>query len=192
MSYLKKFGLDQKTGIDLPGEVAGNVSQLTPKAPMVDWDTAAYGQGVAVTPVELVSAISAIANGGVLMRPYLNASLQPQEIRQVISSSTASQVTQMMVDAVDLAQVAEINGYTMAGRPAVRYPNPAGGGYLNELTDSYIGFGPTSDPKFIAFIRLTRSRSRRSRRRPWYRHGISSRNGSSIITIFRPTVAPMT
>jgi len=155
LSYLKKFGLGQKTGIDLPGEVAGNLSQLTSSAPQVDWDTAAYGQGVAVTPVELVSAISAIANGGVLMRPYLNASLEPQEIRRVISTSTASQVTQMMVDAVDLAQVAEINGYTMAGKTGSAYmPNPAGGGYLNELTDSYIGFGPTSNPRFIAFIRL--------------------------------------
>jgi cell division protein FtsI/penicillin-binding protein 2 len=155
LSYLKKFGLDQKTGIDLPGEVAGNTSQLTPNAPMVDWDTAAYGQGVAVTPVELVSAVAAIANGGTLMRPYINAALQPQEIRRVISTSTAEQVTQMMVDAVDLAQVAEINGYTMAGKTGSAYiPNPAGGGYLNELTDSYIGFGPTSNPKFIAFIRL--------------------------------------
>jgi len=155
LSYLKKFGLDTKTGVDLPGEVAGNTSQLTPKAPMVDWDTAAYGQGIAVTPVELVSAVAAIANGGVLMRPYLNAALQPQEVRQVISASTAQQVTQMMVDAVDLAQVAEINGYTMAGKTGSAYiPNPAGGGYLNELTDSYIGFGPTSNPRFIAFIRL--------------------------------------
>ncbi|HEY5220835.1 MAG TPA: penicillin-binding protein 2 [Candidatus Paceibacterota bacterium] len=155
ISYLKKFGLDQKTGIDLPGEVSGNMSQLTPNAPMVDWDTAAYGQGVAVTPIELVSAISAIANGGILMRPYINAALKPQEIRRVISTSTSQQVTQMMVDAVDLAQVAEINGYAMAGKTGSAYiPNPNGGGYLNELTDSYIGFGPTTDPKFIAFIRL--------------------------------------
>ncbi|HUC31503.1 MAG TPA: penicillin-binding protein 2 [Candidatus Paceibacterota bacterium] len=155
LSYAKKFGLDEKTGIDLPGEVAGNLSQLTPNAPQVDWDTAAYGQGIAMTPIELVSAVSAIANGGILMRPYINAALSPEEIRRVISTSTAVQVTQMAVDAVDLAQVAEINGYTMAGKTGSAYiPNPAGGGYLNELTDSYIGFGPTSDPRFIAFIRL--------------------------------------
>jgi len=155
LSYLKKFGLDEKTGIDLPGEVSGNVSQLQLNAPMVDWDTAAYGQGVAVSPIELVSAIAAIANGGVMMRPYLNASLQPQVVRRVISANTAQQVTQMMVDAVDLAQVAEINGYTMAGKTGSAYmPNPKGGGYLNELTDSYIGYGPTSNPRFVAFIRL--------------------------------------
>jgi cell division protein FtsI/penicillin-binding protein 2 len=155
LSYLKKFGLGEKTGVDLPGEVAGNLSQLTSKTQQVYWDTAAYGQGVAVTPIELVSAMSAIANGGVLMRPYINAALKPQQIRRVISTSTAQQVTQMMVDAVDLAQVAEINGYTMAGKTGSAYmPNPKGGGYLNELTDSYIGYGPTSNPKFIAFIRL--------------------------------------
>jgi cell division protein FtsI/penicillin-binding protein 2 len=155
LSYMKKFGLDQKTGIDLPGEVAGNLSQLTPNAPQIDWDTAGFGQGVAVTPIELVDAIGAIANGGLLMRPYINAALQPQVIRRVISTSTAQQVTQMAVDAVDLAQVAEINGYSMAGKTGSAYiPNPNGGGYLNELDDSYIGFGPTTDPKFLAYIRL--------------------------------------
>ncbi|MCL4405265.1 MAG: penicillin-binding protein 2 [Patescibacteria group bacterium] len=155
LSYLKKFGLDQKTGIDLPGEVNGDLSQLNPKSPQIDWDTAAYGQGAAVSPIELVDAVSAIANGGTLMRPYINAALQPQTIRRVISTSTAEQVTQMMVDAVDLAQVANINGYSLAGKTGSAFiPNPAGGGYLDKLTDSYIGFGPTSNPRFVAFIRL--------------------------------------
>lgn len=154
-SYMKKFGFDQKTGIDLPGEIAGNVSELTPKAPQVAFDTAAYGQGVAVTPMELVSAVAAIANGGVLMRPYLNSALGPKVVGRVVSTSTASQVTQMMVDAVDLAQVANINGYSLAGKTGSAYiPDLVHGGYLNELTDSYVGFGPTSNPRFIAFIRL--------------------------------------
>jgi cell division protein FtsI/penicillin-binding protein 2 len=155
VSYLKKFGLDQKTGIDLPGEVSGNMSQLVSASPQIDWDTAAYGQGVAVSPVELVTAIAGIANGGMLMRPYLNAALSPQEIGRAISTSSAAQVTKMMVDAVDLAQVANINGYSLAGKTGSAFiPNPAGGGYLNELTDSYIGFGPTANPRFLAFIRL--------------------------------------
>lgn len=155
LEYLKKLGFDEKTGIDLPGEVAGNLNQLTPDAPQIDWDTAAYGQGVAVTPIELLSAVSAIANGGVLMRPYVNAALKPQVIRRVMSTTTSQLVTQMAVDAVDLAQVAEINGYTLAGKTGSAYvPNPKGGGYLNELDDSYIGWGPASNPRFIAFIRL--------------------------------------
>ncbi len=155
LEYMKTLGLDQKTGIDLPGEVTGNLSQLTPKAPQIDWDTAAYGQGVAVTPIELVTAISSIANGGVLMRPYINAALQPKVIRRVMTTTTAAEVSQMAVDAVDLAQVANINGYSLAGKTGSAYvPNPKGGGYLNELDDSYIGWGPSSNPRFIAFIRL--------------------------------------
>ncbi len=154
-SYLKKFGLDQKTGIDLPGEVAGSMRGLTPKAPQIQFDTAAYGQGVSVTPVELVSAIAAIANGGTLMRPYLNAALSPVPMGRAISASTAAQVTAMMVSAVDKAKVANIDGYSLAGKTGSAYvPDLVHGGYLNELDDSYIGFGPTSDPKFIAFIRL--------------------------------------
>ena len=155
LKYLKAFGLGQKTGIDLPGEIAGDLRQLTPSAPQVDWDTAGFGQGIAMTPIELVDAISAIANGGFLMRPYINAALQPNVIRRVISSSTAAEVAQMGVDAVDLAQVANINGYAMAGKTGSAFiPNPTGRGYLNELDDSYIGFGPTSNPKFIAFVRI--------------------------------------
>jgi len=154
-SYLKKFGFDDKTGIDLPGEVSGNLNQLTPKAPEVAWDTAAYGQGIAVSPIGLVSAIAAIANGGVLMRPYVNAALQPEVIRRVISTSTAQQVTGMMVAAVDLARIANISGYSLAGKTGSAYvPDLVHGGYLNQLDDSYIGFGPTSNPRFVAFIRL--------------------------------------
>ncbi|HVO28903.1 MAG TPA: penicillin-binding transpeptidase domain-containing protein, partial [Candidatus Paceibacterota bacterium] len=155
LNYMKKFGLDEKTGIDLPGEVAGDLSQLTPQAPQVDWDTAAYGQGAAVTPIGLVTAVAALANGGVMMRPYIDAADQPQVIRRVVSTTTAGEVTKMMTDAVDLAGVANIDGYSLAGKTGSAYiPNPKGGGYLNLLTDSYIGFGPTADPKFIAFIRL--------------------------------------
>ncbi len=157
LEYMKKFGLDQMTGIDLPGEVHGDLTRLTPNAPKIQWDTAAYGQGVAVTPVELVSAVSAIANGGLLMRPYVNAALQPQVIRRVMSTTTAQDVAQMAVDAVDLAQVANINGYTLAGKTGSAFvPNPKGGGYLNLLDDSYIGWGPVTSPRFIAFIRLNR------------------------------------
>lgn len=154
-SYLKKFGLGEKTGIDLPGEVAGNLNQLTPKAPQVAFSTASYGQGVAVTPIEIVNAMAAFANGGLLMRPYLNAALSPHVIRRVMSTSTAEQVTKMMVSAVDRADVAKIDGYSFAGKTGSAYiPDLVHGGYTNKLIDSYIGFGPTSNPKFIALIRI--------------------------------------
>jgi cell division protein FtsI/penicillin-binding protein 2 len=154
-NYMKKFRVNEKTEIDLPGEVAGTLNGLTPNAPQVNFDTVAYGQGVAVTPIELITAVGAIANGGVMMRPYVNAALSPQEVGQIITASTAKQVTQMMVDAVDLADVASISGYSLAGKTGSAFiPDLVHGGYTNQLIDSYIGFGPTSDPRFIALIRL--------------------------------------
>jgi cell division protein FtsI/penicillin-binding protein 2 len=155
LDYLKRFGFDQKTGIDLPGEVAGSLRGLTPAARQVAYDTAAYGQGVAVTPIALLSAVSAIANGGTFMRPYVNAALNPQTVRRVISSSTAAQVAQMMISAVDKAGVASINGYSLAGKTGSAFiPDLVHGGYTDKLIDSYVGFGPTSNPRFIALIRL--------------------------------------
>ena len=73
--YMEKFRVNEKTGIDLPGEVAGTINGMTPNAPQVNFDTVAYGQGVAVTPIGLITAMGAIANGGVMMRPYVNRSI---------------------------------------------------------------------------------------------------------------------
>ncbi len=156
-AYMEKFRLGDATGIDLPGEVKGDISQLeNPKSPQVDFDTAAYGQGIAVTPIELISAISTIANGGVMMRPYLNAALQPESLGRIISASTASQVTQMMVGAVDNVPGAPaISGYSIGGKTGSAFaPDLVHGGYTNQLIDSYVGFGPASNPRFIILIRL--------------------------------------
>jgi len=153
--YMKTFRVDQKTGIDLPGEVAGTINGLAPGAPQINFDTVAYGQGVAVTPIELITAIGAIANGGVMMRPYIHASATPTAIGRIISTSTAAQVAQMMVDAVDLAQVTNVNGYELAGKTGSAFiPDLVHGGYTDQLIDSYVSFGPVSDPRFITLIRL--------------------------------------
>ncbi|HEX4103923.1 MAG TPA: penicillin-binding protein 2 [Candidatus Paceibacterota bacterium] len=154
--YMKKFHLDQPTGIDLPGEATGDLSQLNPKSPQVDFDTAAYGQGVAVTPIELVTAVDAIVNGGVMMRPYLNAALQPEQLGRAISTSTAAEVTEMMVSAIDdVVGAPAIPGYSLGGKTGSAFiPDLVHGGYTDQLIDSYIGFGPTTDPQFLIFIRL--------------------------------------
>jgi cell division protein FtsI (penicillin-binding protein 3) len=155
VKYVKDFGFGEKTGIDLPGEVAGNLGNLSPKAPDINFATASYGQGVAVSPIEIVSAVSAIANGGLLMRPYLNANLQPTVIRRVISPETAKAVAGMMISAVDKAGAAGIKGYSIAGKTGTAFiPNFQGGGYTDKVIDSYVGFGPASSPKFIILIKL--------------------------------------
>ncbi len=154
-AFIKKFHLDQKTGIDLPGEVIGNLSELNPKSRQVAFDTAAYGQGVAVTPIGLITAIDALANGGVMMKPRVNASTKAQALGIVMSATTAKTVAQMMVGAVDHAGVANIEGYSLAGKTGSAFiPDLVHGGYTDKLIDSYVGFGPTSDPRFIALIRL--------------------------------------
>ncbi len=155
-AHMLKFRINQKTGIDLPGEVAGTMNILKAHPAQVDYDTVAYGQGVDVTPIELITAIDMLANHGVMMRPYINAAADPQAIGQIISPETAAEVTQMGVAAVDLADVATINGYSLAGKTGSAFiPNFVTGGYTTQLVDSYIGYGPTTNPQFIALIRLS-------------------------------------
>ncbi len=153
--YLDRFGFGEKTGIDLPAELRGDLRRLVPGAPEVTFATASFGQGVAVTPIEMLNAISAIANGGKLMRPYLNAAEAPQMLRRVISEETARQVSQMMISAVDKAGVAKIKGYAIAGKTGTaQVPDFQKGGYTDKVINTYIGFGPAGDPKFIILIKL--------------------------------------
>ncbi len=154
LQYLRRFGFSEQTGVDLPGELKGDLGRLTERgAPAVAFATASYGQGVAVTPLEMLNAIAAIANGGILMRPYVNAELGPQELRRVISPEAAKQVTEMMISAVDKAEVAAISGYTVAGKTGTAQI-PGRGGYTDEVIHTYIGFGPTEHPRFAILLKL--------------------------------------
>ncbi len=153
--YVTNFGFGEKTGIDLPGELKGDLRRLSPKERDIAFATASYGQGVAVTPLGLVNSIATIANGGNLMRPYINSALAPKVIRKVISESTAKQVTGMMISAVDKAEIAKISGFTIAGKTGTAFiPDFKNGGYTDKVIDSYVGFGPTDNPRFIALIKI--------------------------------------
>jgi len=156
-NYLVKFGFQDKTGIDLPGEVKGSLKPLFASyLPQVNFATASFGQGIAMTPLELINAFALIANGGQMMRPYVNAALGPKPLGVVISSSTAKLVTQMMISAVDKAQVAKISGYSIAGKTGTAYvPDPKKKNYdINKVVNTYVGFGPTSNPRFVILIKL--------------------------------------
>lgn len=153
--YIEKFGFGEKTGVDLPGELKGDLRQLVPYAPPVAFATASFGQGIAVTQLGLINAVAAIANGGTLMRPYVNAALEPQSIRTAIRPETARQVTEMMVSAVDKAGVANISGYSIAGKTGTaQVPDFRNGGYTDKVIHTYVGFGPTADPRFIVLLKL--------------------------------------
>jgi cell division protein FtsI/penicillin-binding protein 2 len=153
--YLTQFGIGERTGVDLPGELKGDLRNLGPHARQVAYATASYGQGVAVTSLQLINMISSIANGGTLMRPYVNVDLEPKAIRTVIKPETAREVTGMMVSAVDTAGIAKISGYTIAGKTGTALvPDFKNGGYTDNVIDTYVGFGPTADPRFVVLIKL--------------------------------------
>ncbi|NCN94993.1 penicillin-binding protein 2 [Candidatus Wolfebacteria bacterium] len=155
-NYLVKFGFNSLTEISLPGEVRGNLNALkSPEGRDINFATASYGQGVAVTPIELVGAVSAIANGGVLVKPIILADEQPQIMRRVISSDTARKVTEMMVSAVKLNRIADIPNYSVAGKTGTAFvPDFGGKGYTDNVINTYVGFAPAFDPKFVIIVRL--------------------------------------
>lgn len=160
LQYVRRFGFGEKTGVDLPDEVSGNIENLLRKnAQDIDYATAAFGQGTAVTPVQLVRAFGSIANGGLLMRPFTNAKTQPYAVGRVMDEKTAHAVASMMESAVEKAAVAALPQHRIAGKTGTaQIPNPRGGGYLDEYNHTYIGFGPVSDPQFVIFIKLERPR----------------------------------
>jgi len=154
--YLKKFGFGALTNIDLPNEIAGSLKNLEKKdAREIDFATASFGQGTAVTPIQLVNAFSAIANGGLLMRPYVNADLKPYVVRRVIDANTAQLVATMMESAVTKAKLAIVPGFRVAGKTGTaQIPDFNKGGYTEEFIHTYIGFAPITAPRFVAFLKI--------------------------------------
>lgn len=154
-NYLVKFGFGEKTGVALPGELSGSLENLKKSFREINFATAAFGQGVSVTPLQMINAFSAIANGGNLMRPYILQSDKPLTIRKVISEDAAKQATGMMVSAVKKAQVAQIPKFDIAGKTGTaQIPDFKRGGYSDKFIHNYIGFAPAYNPKFTIFIRI--------------------------------------
>ncbi len=153
-NYLIKFGFNEPTDIVLPGEVRGKINNLK-QGKDVDFATASFGQGISVTPIGLISAFSAIANDGVLMKPIILVNEKPQVVRRVISSETSKKVAQMMVSAVDKNKIAAISNYSIAGKTGTAFvPDFGKNGYTDEVINTYMGFAPVSDPKFVILIKL--------------------------------------
>lgn len=154
--FLNRYAFGEKTGIALPGERDGNVSPLK-NGQSVNYATAAFGQGIAVTPLKMISAMSAVANHGVLMKPLILADEQPQEVRRVVSEDAARKVAEMMVSAVHVNKLAEIPNYQVAGKTGTAYvPNFGGKGYSDDVVNTYEGFAPAYDPKFVILIKVER------------------------------------
>jgi cell division protein FtsI/penicillin-binding protein 2 len=170
LKYVKAFGFGEKTGIELP-EAKGNLDNLKGNI-KVNYDTASFGQGISVTPLQLVQAFSAIANQGKMARPFVVQSkiysdgrvenTSPQVQRQVISAKTANTVTAMMVNVVESGhgKRAAVPGYYIAGKTGTaQVPKENGLGYQdNNNIGSFIGFGPVEDPQFLMLVRVDHPR----------------------------------
>lgn len=173
LQAIQRFGFGVKTGIDFPGEVTGDVSNLGEKRD-VDYATAAFGQGIAVTPLQMASAIAAIANHGLLMRPYVvdkiitasggTIEFKPKEVRQVVSLKTAETVSKMLVSVVrnGYDNRAGVKGYFVAGKTGTaNIPRKDGRGYSDDVIHTFVGYAPAFDPKFLILIQMNRPKGNR-------------------------------
>lgn len=162
--YLQKFGIGNLTGIDLQGESAPPLRKRGTWS-NVDLDTITFGQGVAVTGIQMVRAVSAIANGGYLPTPHVVTEIKgdgwqekinsPTHIR-VISQKTAEEITQMMVSAANVGEAkwTKIPGFTVAAKTGTAQIPVAGHYDPTNTNHSFIGFVPVSHPKFIMLVTL--------------------------------------
>jgi len=171
-STMQAFGLGRPTGVDLAGEVPG---QLLLPDDYERWHdsnlgTNSFGQGLAVTPIQLISAVATIANDGARLRPHVVgrrgafdgtvSTWQPVVELQAISPQTARTVTEMMVKVVEEGvPQARVEGYRIAGKTGTaQIPIP--GGYDREGTiASFVGFGPVPDPQLIILVKLDRPKT---------------------------------
>lgn len=154
--YLKKFGLGEKTGITLPGEITGSLRPLESKPfSDVQYATASFGQGIAVTPLQMIQAIGALANNGVMMMPIILQDDTPKIVRRVISEESARHVREMMTSTVEKAKVAVIPGYYVAGKTGTaQVPDLRYGGYTLDVINTYVGFAPATNPRALVLVKL--------------------------------------
>jgi cell division protein FtsI/penicillin-binding protein 2 len=170
-NYMKAFGVGHLTNIDLAGEksfplaVPGDGSWYP-----INLATNSFGQGLAMTPIGMISAISAVANDGKMMAPHIvkevisngvRTEIPPRLVGNPITPQTAHALTQMLAISLqgESYQAAQVPGYTVAGKTGTA-EIPGEGGYLSNLTNtSFVGWGPADDPRFVVYIWLEKPKS---------------------------------
>jgi len=170
LEYIDKFGIFEPTGIDLQGEIFSENTEFK-KGYEINFATASFGQGIEMTPIQLVRAFCVIANGGKLVKPYLvEKTIERSTItetkpeissEQIISQKTASQLTAMLISVIEngFAKEARVPGYYVAGKTGTaQIPWSTLGinkkGYSEDTWQSFIGFAPAFSPQFLILIKL--------------------------------------
>ncbi|MFA4890327.1 MAG: penicillin-binding protein 2 [Candidatus Paceibacterota bacterium] len=171
LEYIKNYGFGEKTGIDLPDEVQGLISNLNSMRD-IEFATASFGQGIAVTPIEMALALSALANGGALMKPYvveriksqegLDKNIEPVQKRQVLKKETSETISRMLVNVTDKALmggVYKMDHYTIAAKTGTAQSIKSGGdkGYNEEeYIHTFFGYAPGFDARFLTLLYLVK------------------------------------
>ena len=170
LKYVEKFGFFKPTGIDIFGEIYSENKEFK-KGYEVNFATASFGQGIEITPIQLVKAFSAIANNGKMVKPHIAEKIykngKTEEVlnkvddNEIISLDTVSQITTMMVNVVENSYSghAKIPGYYIAGKTGTaQIPYSSLGinmrGYSEKTWQSFIGFAPAFNPKFLVLVKL--------------------------------------
>ncbi len=164
--YFKSFGLGEETGIDLPNETHGLIKNLeSPRN--VEYATASFGQGIALTPIETARALSVLGNGGHLITPHVvkqirydigtTKDISYPEGKQVIKPETSTEISRMLVEVVDKALAKgkiKLDHYSVAAKTGTaQMANPNGGGYYeNRYLHSFFGYFPAYNPEFVVFF----------------------------------------
>ena len=170
--YVEDFGFGTKTGIELDFENSGSISSLDKKGKI--WSaTGSFGQGISVTPIQVVTAFSAIANGGKLVKPYIvdriiksdggTVKTEQKVLRQVITPRTSTLLGGMLVSVVENGhgKRAGVPGYYVAGKTGTaQVAKKDGSGYERDVTiGSFVGFAPVEDPRFVMLTKIDHPRS---------------------------------
>ncbi len=160
--YIKAFGFGSVTNIKLPGEARGIVRELGGVGP-VELANNSFGQGISVTPIQLITAFSAVANDGMLMEPRIAKKVidgeettvhefQPRAVRQVISRETSATMRQILEFAIPPTASSYIPGYKVAGKTGTAQKAEGGIYVSGKFVSSFCGFAPANDPKVSVLV----------------------------------------
>lgn len=171
--YVKRFGFGEPTGIELIGDGSGNINNLKNLKSDIQFFTASFGQGISVTPIQLITAYNAIANGGLLMKPQIvdkivhedgsEEQVLPQEAKRVISQQAAAQLGQILRSVVvnGHGKRADVPGYLVVGKTGTaQVASTNSRGYAEGINiGSFAGFAPLNNPRFTILVRMDNPRN---------------------------------